>query len=107
MMIAIITDMIIGTTITITMDAIHTIGRIAIMVNTVNNIKERKMKRPNYPYWRRRYYDYYYPRPWISYDTGIYDSQLSNVAQSIYNTGFLSGVTQSSVVNQTQNRYWW
>jgi hypothetical protein len=40
----------------------------------------------------------------------LYNSQYSNVAQSIYNTGYMDGVTQSSVVNQTQNQTfggWW
>jgi hypothetical protein len=37
----------------------------------------------------------------------LINSQYSNVAQNLYKTGFMAGVTQSSVVNQFQNRDWW
>ena len=51
---------------------------------------------PRY-YDRRRYYDDYYYRP---YRNLIYDSQFSNVNQSIYNSGWMNDVYQNSYVNQ-------
>lgn len=70
------------------------------------------MNRPNYPYWRRRYFSPYNNWGWPSYynNMDLVNSQYSNVAQSIYNAGYMDGVTQSSVVNQTQNQNiggWW
>lgn len=52
---------------------------------------------------RRRYYDdwYYYrdrDRWYNRYD--LYQSQYSNVDQSIYNSGYMSDVYQNSWVNQ-------
>lgn len=70
------------------------------------------MNKPNYHYWNRRYFTPYnsYNWGWPSYNTNLFNSQYSNVAQSIYNSGYMDGVTQSSVVNQTQNQNiggWW
>ena len=80
-----------------------------ISVTTIVGIKRKKeMNKPKYPYWRRRYYDYGYPYHMPYYGgTSLINSQYSNVAQNLYNTGFMAGVTQSSVVNQFQNRDWW
>lgn len=51
------------------------------------------------PMYRRRrpYYPWGY---YNNYQQQFIDSNWSNVAQNIYNQGYMDGVTQSSVVNQ-------
>jgi hypothetical protein len=51
-----------------------------------------------YPY--RRLYPYGYSYPYHNYGYNILNSQISSVNQSLYNAGYMNGVTQSSIVNQ-------
>lgn len=52
------------------------------------------------PYYRRRpYYPWGYYNNY-NYQQQMIDSNWSNVAQNIYNQGYMDGVNQSSVVNQ-------
>lgn len=68
---------------------------------------KRKYFNDRYRYdndYRRRYYNNY----WYPYS--IYDSQLSNIYQSIYNSGYMSDVYQINNVNQIMDRrypYWY
>lgn len=54
------------------------------------------------PY-RPLYHDFYPYRDY--YRERYYDSQIANVNQSIYNLGYMTGVTQSSIVNQVRYPY--
>jgi hypothetical protein len=65
------------------------------------------MKRAGHYYspWNRRYFAPYIP--YLSNQQQLFQSQNSDVYQSIYNQGYMDGVTQTSVVNQTQNTGWW
>jgi hypothetical protein len=74
-------------------------------------IKQGKiMEKSSYPRRRRRRFQPY-AAPWNYNSLDLINSQYSTVAQNIYNAGYMDGVTQSSVVNQTQNqtfgRSWW
>lgn len=73
----------------------------------------------NYPYcgygpgcgygYRRHYNHGYYPYGTYGYPLGyqynLLNSQLSSVNQNLYNSGFMNGVTQSSIVNQLGGFY--
>lgn len=63
-----------------------------------------KYTRPHdYDYYRyRRYpYGYYsYYRPYPYYYGGIYGSNISNINQSLINSGSMSNVYQNALVNQ-------
>jgi len=58
----------------------------------------------HYP-WSRRYFAPYIP--YFSNQQQLFQSQYSDVYQNIYNQGYMTGVTQTSIVNQTQNNGWW
>lgn len=54
-------------------------------------------------YYRRRYpryYDFYQPS---YYQQQLFDSNYSDISQSIYNLGYMQGVTQNAIVNQSIN----
>lgn len=62
-----------------------------------------------YPDCCRRYRDYdYYPYDYRPYRYDVYDSQISNVDQNIFNSGYMSDVYQTSTINQIMDRrsYW-
>lgn len=61
------------------------------------------MNRLNHPYWRRNYWY----QPWNYSSQDFFNSQYSNVAQNIYNAGYIDGVNQISNVNQYQDIRWW
>lgn len=58
----------------------------------------------HYP-WNRRYFAPYIPY-FYSNQQQLFQSQSSDVYQSIYNQGYMDGVSQNSYVNQTQNGWW-
>jgi hypothetical protein len=63
------------------------------------------MNRPAHPYWRHYYQ--YNPGYWNWNSTSLFNSQYSNTAQQIYNTGYMDGVNQISNTNQYQSGGWW
>lgn len=58
-----------------------------------------------FPRYQRRWFEpnWYYGGDYYNSQFQAVNSQFNNVAQSIYNAGYMAGVTQNSVVNQTQN----
>lgn len=62
----------------------------------------------DYDYRRRRdvrYYDNY--RYWPTYNQfQLFNSNYSTVSQIMYNLGYMDGVNQSSIVNQSIGRYY-
>lgn len=56
-----------------------------------------------YP-WNRRYYMPYIP--YYNNQQQLWQSQYSDVYQSIYNQGYMDGVTQNSYVNQYQGGWY-
>ena len=58
-------------------------------------------------YYRPYYPGYYYPV--YDYDYSLYNSQYSDIAQNIYNTGYMVGVYQNAYNNQVMydSDYWW
>lgn len=60
---------------------------------------------------KNKFYYGGYNHPYYNYNSyDLYNSQYSNVAQSIYNAGYMAGVNQISTVNQygpMPSPYWW
>lgn len=55
-------------------------------------------------YYHPYYYHPYYPSYW---NYGVYDSQIADVNQYMYNAGYQNAVNQISNINQVGgDRYW-